>query len=132
MDVIRLRTLTKKSLMGFGKYAECTVQQVINLQKVTYLVYVYFHLSGITFEDKLLDELNIYIEDRIIKPGTNPEKYEEILHKKKSSCLRSHTLDYYKKKSRNHKLRKNDLIRKEISSHLSLRKGILQSKNQGH
>lgn len=69
--VTRLRTLTKKSKLGFGKYAEQTVETLTKTNR-TYLVWVYYNISGITFTDEILDN-DLSIVHRIEKPGKNPE-----------------------------------------------------------
>ena len=69
---VLLRTLTKKSQLKFGKYADLTVDQVITLygaQGLRYLDWVYYNCSNISFCDELLSELAITGDFKIIKPG---------------------------------------------------------------
>lgn len=73
---ILLRTLTRKSIIDGGKNKGLTVQEVLSKSKVD-LIYSYFNYSNITFMDDILDELKIYPEDRIAKPGKDPEKFEK-------------------------------------------------------
>lgn len=70
MDVLRLRKLSWKSLIGFGKFADMTVHQVYSLKHTQYLRWVYFNSSKISFTDEILDLL-IPKGFRIDKPGKN-------------------------------------------------------------
>lgn len=72
MDRVTLRTLTFKSLMKFGKYADYTVQQVIDqnpIDGINYLVWVYYNSSNISFNKDVLSKLGISDELTIKKPG---------------------------------------------------------------
>jgi len=64
--------------MLFGKHADCTVDQLLNLQKTLYLRWVYYNCSMISFQDEILRALGIKDEWVINKPGTDPELYEEL------------------------------------------------------
>jgi hypothetical protein len=78
MDVIKLRILTRKSLLKFGMYATLGVQQVIDLRHFRYLRWCYFNISGISFTDDILEEIHISEQYKIEKPGTDPDKCKEI------------------------------------------------------
>ena len=69
-----LRKLSFKSKMGFGKYADLTVQEIINMQRTSYLRAIYYNLEGISFLDEVLEKLRIIGPDHdytIPKPGKN-------------------------------------------------------------
>lgn len=75
---IKLRKLTEKSILGFGKFSERTVGQMIQFKGSRgYLRWAYFNLSKISFIDDVLDSLHIDESLRISKPGI-----DEIMWKK--------------------------------------------------
>ena len=72
MDRVALRTLTFKSTLNFGKYADYTVQQVIDqnpIDGINYLVWVYYNSSNISFNIEVLSKLGINEDIKIKKPG---------------------------------------------------------------
>ena len=85
-----LRILTLKSKFGFGQYREYTVEKLLQINsdcckptnypfllgdQCSYLRWVYFNSSNITFIDSILDTIGIYEKYRIKKPGKNYELY---------------------------------------------------------
>lgn len=78
MDVLRLRTLTYKSILGFGKYADFTVKHILDLNHTRYLRWVYYNCDMISFTDEILDRIYVIKELRIEKPGKNPELGKKI------------------------------------------------------
>ena len=77
MDVIRLRTLAWKSVIGFGKYSDMTIHQIYSLQHTQYLRWIYFNNSKITFIDEILDKIYLWDKYRIDKPGVKPEFHDQ-------------------------------------------------------
>lgn len=71
MDVIRLRTLTRKSVLGFGLYKDSTVGQVLDAGHTRYLRWIYYNMSMISFVDEILYEIHAF--ERIEKPGKDPD-----------------------------------------------------------
>ena len=72
MDRVTLRTLTFKSTLNFGKYADYTVQQVIDqnpIDGIQYLVWIYYNSSNISFHSDVLERLGISEDFKIKKPG---------------------------------------------------------------
>jgi len=69
-----LRTLTRKSPLKFGKYADCVVQHVLDmyLEGPSLLVWYYYNVKGISFNEDILNELGITDWLIIDKPGKNP------------------------------------------------------------
>ena len=76
--IARLRTLTKKSKLNFGKHSELTVQRMLELHKHRELIKYYFTKSPINFMDDILDELKITEEYRIEKPSINWNAYNKF------------------------------------------------------
>lgn len=105
MDVIRLRTLTYKSKMGFGskENRERTVQSILKFHP-RHLITAYFNLSKITFINEVLDELGITEKWRIEKPGNNKERcYEfldETIPEKEKERLKTISKEVIKRKAR--------------------------------
>ena len=81
MDVIKLRTLTEKSVVGWKKLKYKKVSYALEGSNKIFLVYMYFNLSKINFTDDVLDKLHITKKDRINKPGTDGLKYYSFLEK---------------------------------------------------
>ena len=69
--VTLLRTLTLKSRLKFGKYADYTVDYLLYNHREDYLVWVYYNTDKITFTADLLTKLDIREDERIEKPGKN-------------------------------------------------------------
>jgi len=128
MDIIRLRTLTFKSTMKFGQYAELDVARVIELGKSTYLKWVYFNIEGISFTDEVLDYLKIWPEYRIQKPGKDPEIFEQILKGKYYKFL---GIEGLVSKSISKKRYKARVITNQKRRAVYSSKGYLQAKNHG-
>lgn len=76
MDVLRLRTMARKSTFHFGKFRDISVQQVINSDRTWYLVAVYYNMGNMSYQDDILDELGICGELKIEKPGSNPDVFD--------------------------------------------------------
>lgn len=75
-----LRTLTRKSKLGFGKYKDLTVQNILDLKMPLVLISPYYKLTSINFIDDILDELKITQEYRIKKPSSNKDVYYKFLN----------------------------------------------------
>lgn len=142
MDVVRLRTMTEKSVFQIGKYEGLSVHQVLSLNR-DYLAYAYYHYEGISFCNEILELLGITEDLRIPKPSRNEEKFNDYKRKKfhelVESCKKdgsSNRLAYIKAKRITSKRAKNEVFRKictdktirmEKSSKLSMARY-----NQGH
>lgn len=77
-----LRTLTKKSKLGFGKYKELTVQKIIDMRMPLVLISPYFKLTSINYTEDILKELRISSKYKVDKPGKDLELYYEFLDDK--------------------------------------------------
>jgi hypothetical protein len=142
MDVVRLRTMTEKSVFQSGKYEGLSVHQVLSLNR-DYLAYAYYTYEGISFCNEILERLGITEDLRIPKPSRDEEKFKE--YKKRmfgeliESCRKDGSTEeiaYIKarkimsKKIKNEIFRRigdNNMMKREKSSKLSM-----QRYNQGH
>jgi len=109
-----LRTLTRKSKLGFGKYKDLTVQKILDMKMPIVLISPYYKLTSINYIEDVLIELKITEEYRINKPSSDKEAYYRFL-----SC------NGFEKRERNTGADK--LIPKNISTS----KGRLQAINHG-
>ena len=71
MDVLRLRILARKSVMGFGysDKRDLSIQQLLDIRSHSTLIKAYYGLDRISFSEDILDELKITKDLRIEKPG---------------------------------------------------------------
>ena len=71
MGTILKRTLTRKSILGFGysDQIDLSVQQMIDLGNAKRLISAYYHLEKIDFMPDILDEIGITEDIRIEKPS---------------------------------------------------------------
>lgn len=124
-EVILLRKMAYKSIFQTGIYAGMSVQQVMDLKKQSYLKWVYFNQSDISFIDEILDYLHISGEYLIKKPGTNPNLLEKLYHENydKMSPLLKHI--YANKKKTKKRLVEKKIILNRVS------KAKMQSVNHG-
>ena len=80
--MILSRTLTRKSKMNFGKWKDCTVQEMFDFRRQKELVSAYYKLSSINYTEDILFELGITKEWVIEKPSTDKETYIRFLKNK--------------------------------------------------
>lgn len=78
---IRLRTLTRKSTLGFGKYKLYTVDTMLktSFKMRQALIASYYKLESISYNDNVLEALEITDEFRIEKPSTDLEMYQTFI-----------------------------------------------------
>lgn len=72
-DVTLLRTMALKSVLGYGQNAGERVGDVLKYGQngIEYIAFLYFRYSKISFNEEILDLLEITKEFRIEKPGSN-------------------------------------------------------------
>jgi len=128
MDVPILRKLTEKSILGFGKYADCAVRHLLDINETVFLRWIYFNSSRITFIDEILDKIHIPDEFRINKPGTNKEMFKKC-NEYNLSKLDGFTL--FKKQQHSKRKKKARFMNKKIVDNMNHSKGIMQAINQG-
>ena len=108
--ITRLRTLTRKSKVGFGKHSELTVQRMLDLYRHKDLIYYYFNYEKINFTEDVLDELKVTKEYRINKPLKSYSMYKKFNEN-----------SYYNKRVKRTNSESDKLMRtKELSSKESL------------
>lgn len=78
---VLLRTLTRKSILGFGyqDLRDLSIQMILDLKRSRTLISAYYGLEKINFTDDILNEIGITEEHRIKKPSKLPR--EEISKK---------------------------------------------------
>lgn len=124
---MRLRKLTRKSILGFGKYSEATVQNLLDMKYHNYLRWVYFCNSHINFFDDILEEIKVSEDYKIEKPGKDPNKLE-ILNEYLRGRITS--LTKLKIKARSKKLQKHEVARQAKIIRFSNKKDYLRNLNQ--
>ena len=115
--------------MKFGKYADLTVNSLLNLKKTRYLRWVYFNCSMITFTDDILEEIKIPKDFIIEKPGKNPEKHEEL---NKIHDVNIHGLTKYILNAKNKKAKKGAEIGRLKREQIYFSKSSMARYNRGH
>jgi len=75
-----LRTLTRKSKLGFGKYKDLTVQKILDMKMPLVLISPYFKLTSINYTEDILLELRITENYQINKPSSNKKEYYRFLN----------------------------------------------------
>ena len=120
--------------MGFGQYADFTVQQIIDSAKCLYLAWIYYNMEGISFIDEILiNVLHLNLKDdkfTIKKPGTNPELFNEYV---KVLEHNRHGVEGRNMDIKHRKRQKARNVCKERRRELFYyQKSYLQSKNHGH
>ena len=128
-DVILLRKLTEKSILKFGKFADVPIQTLLELKKYSYLRWVYFNSSNITFFENILFEIGISEEFFIDKPGVNNEFHEKLTKIKRENM-------HWKSKKHIEKVEKY-AIKQKINQlknldKINYSKSNLTRKNHGH
>ena len=66
--------------MGFGKYKDKTVQEMLDLKRTLDLISAYYKLTSINYQEDILTELKITEQYRIEKPSANKEMYYKFLN----------------------------------------------------
>lgn len=125
------RICTRKSSIDFGKYAGLRVGDIINLDP-TYIPFLYYNQSMISFSKDILDEFQI---TEIPKPGTSEEGWKA--YKRKIWKDKYDGLDEDEFMVKRHieicrikGVRRAVSIRAEISNKES--KGRMMARNHGH
>lgn len=128
MDVIKLRIMTEKSIIGFGKFTDLTVQNLIDMRRTPELRWIYYNCSMLSFKDNILDFLGITDEFKIDKPGKDKEKFLQIQEEKdKKTC----GFDKLKRKMHNTAIEKANYVGYMKRDRIYFSKSSMQAKNQG-
>jgi len=128
-----LRTLTEKSTLGFGKYSDARVGNVLKLSSGHwYLAWIYFNCSMINFCDEVMDKLMIRDDYVIKKPGTDPEMWDKYLEAAIKKTFGPAGLNKFIHKNRNKSKQKAKYTGFSVRDRKKYSKGNMQSRNHGH
>lgn len=127
MDVTTLRVLTKKSKLGFGRYRDWTVADIL-IQKPSYIPWVYYCVSGISFCEEILQYL--HIENRIQKPGYDEAAYREYQRALTETFTKEERDHHFWQVAKVRKRKAKAALAREITK-TSFTKGELQAINHG-
>lgn len=129
---MRLRKLTRKSIMGFGYHSDRSVQQVLDMSDYQYIRWAYYSNSHINFFEDILDEVGISESLRIDKPGVDKQLFEELKKARSFNPSRfTESQKNFKMANNSHK-RKMKRIKNNKNEGEAWNKGRLAWKNQGH
>ena len=92
--VVTKRILAFKSIMGFGKYQDITVNQCLSLNR-DYISWSYFNVDGIGYLEDVLDYMGIDKEFRINKPGSDKEMWNKWMNNQR---LKLDPNEFYKQR----------------------------------
>lgn len=65
--------MTEKSIIGFGRYTDLSVGNLLAMKKTRDLRWIYYNCSMLSFIPDILDKIGITEGYRIEKPGTDKE-----------------------------------------------------------
>ena len=122
---VLMRTLTFKSVLWSGKHTDLSVQQIIDVAGIGYLVWLYYSNEKINFVDEILKKIQITDDLKIPKPGKNDQMKREWKKKNLTDAMR---IDNFHKKNRIAKFRSRSNDRYNNFNHS---KGALKAKNHG-
>jgi len=122
---MKFRVMTEKSIVGFGRFSNNRIEQLITTERIVDVVMMYFGLSHISFCDDLLLKMKITNEWRIQKPGTDKDKGEKFLNDCYSDSMEKRELRNAFRVHRNAKV----MLKGEIRNGTADRNRM---KNHGH
>lgn len=129
MDYTLLRKLTRKSILGFGKYTDLRVSDMLALRRTRELRWIYYNCSKLTFMDDILDEILIHESYRITKPGKDSDLHLELnAHINESPDKLRSIINNNKTK----KKEKRERASKHARDRIYYSKGSMARRNQGH
>lgn len=128
------RKLAFKSRLGFGRYADATVQDLLKVGEEEYLIWVYYNSDRIDFLPEVREAIGI--TQLIDKPGKNPELGQEIIrarHRESWGALTAEEkkLRYMKRCTLARKAEKARYAEACSSNRHESKKDILRAKNHG-
>lgn len=121
------RIMADKSRLGFGKYSDMTVRDVIKIDP-PYLAWAYYCLANVSLKPEILEELGL---EPIAKPGTDEARLKAWKRKRSEGYTEEERLHGYYKIYRKQRS-------KAIGGYLRVRnatsfsKAQLQAINHGH
>ncbi len=87
MGVVLLRTLTQKSIIGFGAFTDLTVQNLLDTFRYKELLEIYYNFRNIDYCQELKDILCIEGDRVINKREPNPDRFFKDAKKKIYACM---------------------------------------------
>lgn len=125
--VVRYRICTGKSILGFGKYADLRVGDIMKVDE-EYVAWVYFNKAGISFHADILAGLGL---PSIEKPGTDPKAFYTWKRKRSEGFTEEERMHGAFIRARGRRAQAIAiLIRAEKETRFT--KGQLQAINHGH
>jgi len=139
-DIVLLRTLTRKSIIGFGNFKDLTVQNLIDTRQQRKLLEIYYFCRNIDYMPDIKEELFI-LDDRVIdKKKYEEDRFNKIYYKNINFCydkiLENENEKFGKFQSIGNKMKRkklNKAVQKSIEQALNrtiFSKGAQQRKNQ--
>jgi hypothetical protein len=87
MSIVLLRTLTPKSIIGFGAFTDLTVQNLLDTFRYKELLEIYYNFRNIDYCQELKETLCI-VGDRVIdKKEPNPDRFFKDAKNKIFGCM---------------------------------------------
>lgn len=116
--MILKRTLTRKSILGFGysRDRDLSVQMLLDLGRKNLLISSYYGLDKIDFAPDILEELGITQNWIISKPGKDLEKREQFFKQRLTTMSDQERIEYYAVQNKQFKEKqKNEINRRKYS-----------------
>lgn len=138
MSIILLRTLTRKSIIGFGNLKDLTVQNLIDMARHKELLNIYYFFRNIDFTEDIIQELKIDKIYKIDKKNKSDERYIENSNNYIYQCIGLILNENKENKEIMNKTRmllavqskRDTLVRNMGLSKKMISKGYLKYKNQ--
>ena len=90
MSVLLLRTLTRKSIIGFGYFRDLTIQNLLDMCMHRELLSIYYNMRNIDFAQDIKDELCIYGDREINKKDKKEERFDKDSNYKIRCCIQEY------------------------------------------
>jgi hypothetical protein len=141
MSIVLLRTLTRKSIIGWGNFKDLSVQNLLDTFRHKELLHIYYTCRNIDFNQDLKDELCISGEREINKKEKQENRYnyptdmyigwclKEMFSKKDEETLLREKRQLQKAIKHN---KKRTAVREWAMAKTIYSKGALKGKNQGN
>ncbi len=126
-SVALLRICTEKSRLGFGKYGDLTVGDILKVDR-KYVAYIYYNIEKVSFKKDILEDLHI---TPIAKPGKDKEAWWAWEREYESSFTEEQQLHGRFQRARVRKAVQRARLVREIRA-TSYSKRDLQAINHGH
>lgn len=122
------RIMTEKSVIGFGKYADMRVGDILKVDP-TYIAWAYFSCSMVSFKKEILEDVGI--TTAISKPGTSEEAFKEWKRKQSEGYTEEERQHYHYAHVR---AQKGAALARlcDAKRATTFTKGQLQALNHGH